>query len=161
LSSTSQGHRARTKQAHEPDDHYDDYEDISLASLAQFVLRPSRPPRLATQMGIMNMVDYKSGMHDVYKQRYSDPAQWQKEFDANIRFWLKFNADWYESIILSKANMTVDMKSIHWANLRSFNIPTVNEAIDICHANRMSSIIVMNCDWNEEVVAQFYANLYV
>jgi hypothetical protein len=46
--STSQGHHARTKQAHQPDDHYDDYEDISLDSLACFVLRPSLPPRPAT-----------------------------------------------------------------------------------------------------------------
>jgi hypothetical protein len=41
--STGQGHRARTKQAHQPDDHYDDYEDISLDTLSTFVLRPSRP----------------------------------------------------------------------------------------------------------------------
>jgi hypothetical protein len=98
--STSQGHRARTKQAHEPNDHYDDYEDISSDSLANFMLRPSMPPRLATQMGIMKMVDYKSGTHNVYKERYSDPTQWQKEFDADIRFWLKFNVDLYESVIL-------------------------------------------------------------
>jgi hypothetical protein len=44
---------------------------------------------------------------------YTDPAQWQKEFDADIRFWLKFNADWYEFVILSKDHMTIDMKSIN------------------------------------------------
>jgi hypothetical protein len=55
--STSQGHHARTKQAHELDDHYDDYEDISLDSLADYVLRPSKHPRLATTMGILKMVD--------------------------------------------------------------------------------------------------------
>jgi hypothetical protein len=53
------------------------------------------------------------------------------------------------------------MKSIHWDNLRSFNIQVVNEAIDICHSKGMTSIMAMNYDWNEEVVAQFYANLYV
>jgi hypothetical protein len=159
--STSQGHRARTKQAHEPDDHYDDYEDISLDTLVDSVLRPSRPPRPATQMGILKMVDYKSGSHDVYKERYSDPALWQKEFDADIRFWLKFNADWYESVILIKEHMTVDMKSIKWDTLRSFNIPAVNEAIGICHAKGLTSIMALNYDWNEEFIAQFYANLYV
>jgi hypothetical protein len=40
------------------------------------------------------MVDYKSGSLDVYKERYSDPALCQKEFDADILFWLKFNIDW-------------------------------------------------------------------
>jgi hypothetical protein len=60
-------------------------------------------------MGIVRMVDYTRGTHNVYKERYTDPAQWQKEFDADIRFWLKFNADWYESVILSKDHMT-----FHW-----------------------------------------------
>jgi hypothetical protein len=55
---TSQGHHCRTKQAHQPDDHYVDYEDISLDTLAGFVFRPSKPPRPATTMGILKMVDY-------------------------------------------------------------------------------------------------------
>jgi hypothetical protein len=159
--STSQGHHACTKQAHELDDHYDVYEDISLDSLADFVLRPSKPPRPATTMGILKMVDYKSGTHNVYKERYSDPGQWQKEFDADIHFWLKFNVDWYESVILCKEHMTMYMKSINWDTLRSFNIPAINKAIDIFHAKGMTSIMALNYDWNEEVIAQFYANLHV
>jgi hypothetical protein len=38
---------------------------------------------------------------------------------------------------------------------------SVNEAIDICHAKGLTSIMALNYDWNEEVIAQFYANLYV
>jgi hypothetical protein len=112
-------------------------------------------------MGIVRMVDYTRGSHNVYKERYTDPALWQKEFDAHIRFWLKFNADWYESVILSKENLTIEMKSIKWDNLRSLDILVVNEAIDICHAKGLTSIMGLNYDWNEEVIAQFYANLYV
>jgi hypothetical protein len=65
------------------------------------------------------------------------------------------------TLIICKEHMTVDMKSINWDALRYFNIPVVNEAIDICHAKGMISIMAMNCDWNEEVIAQFYANLHV
>jgi hypothetical protein len=53
------------------------------------------------------------------------------------------------------------MKYIHWDHLRSLNVLAVNEAIDICRAKGMTHIMAMNYDWNEEVVAQFYANLYV
>jgi hypothetical protein len=74
--SKGQGHRARTKKAHQPDDHYDDYEDISLDTLSSFILRPSVPPRPATQMGILKMLDYTRGSHNVYKERYTDPALW-------------------------------------------------------------------------------------
>jgi hypothetical protein len=112
-------------------------------------------------MGILRMVDYTRGSHNVYKERYNDPALWQKEFDSDIRFWLKFNVDWYESVILSKENLTIDMKSIKWDNLRSLNIPAVNETINICHAKGMTNIMGLNYDWNEEVIAQFYANLYI
>jgi hypothetical protein len=149
--SKGQGHRARTKQAHQPNDHYDDYEDISLDTLSSFILRPSIPPRPATQMGIVKMVDYTRGSHNVYKERYSDPALWKKEFDSDIRFWLKFNADWYESVILSKDHLTVDMKSINWELLRSLNIPVVNDAIDICHAKGMTNVMAINYDWNEDL----------
>jgi hypothetical protein len=83
-------------------------------------------------------VNYKSGSHNVYKERYTDPSLWQKEFDAYIWVLLKFNVDWYESVILSKEHLTVDMKSIKWDNLRSLNIPTVNEAIDIYHAKGLT-----------------------
>jgi hypothetical protein len=159
--STGQGHCARTKQAHQPDDHYDDYEDISLDSLSTFVLRPSLHPLPATQMGILKMVDYTRGSHNVYKERYTDPALWQKEFDADIRFWLKFNANCYESVILSKEHLTIEKKSIKWDNLRSLNISAVKEAIDICHAKGLTSIMALNYEWNEDDIAQFYANLYV
>jgi hypothetical protein len=81
-------------------------------------------------MGILKMVDYTRGSHNVYKKRYIDPALWQKKFDADIRFWLKFNADWYESVILSKEHLTIEMKSIKWDNLRSLNIPAVVGVLD-------------------------------
>jgi hypothetical protein len=63
-------------------------------------------------MGILKMVDYTRGSHNVYKERYTDPTLWQKEFDVDICFWLKFNAGWYESVILSKEHLTIEMKSI-------------------------------------------------
>jgi hypothetical protein len=53
------------------------------------------------------------------------------------------------------------MKSINWELLRSLNIPAVNDAIDICHAKGMTNVMAINYDWNEEVVTQFYANLYI
>jgi hypothetical protein len=93
-------------------------------------------------MGILKMVDYKSGSHNVYKERYTNPTLWQKEFDADIRLWLKFNVDRYESVILSKEHLTVDMKSIKWDNLRSLNIPAIKEAIDICHAKGWHLIMI-------------------
>jgi hypothetical protein len=80
--STEQSRRARTKHAHKPDSHYDDYLDISLDTLENFILRPQKPPCA----GIVRMEDYTKGSHDIYTLRYDDPAQYQKEFDIDPRF---------------------------------------------------------------------------
>jgi hypothetical protein len=53
------------------------------------------------------------------------------------------------------------MKSINWDYLFKIDLPVVREIEDACRRMRVSSIISFNCDWNEEVVAQFYATLYV
>jgi hypothetical protein len=37
-------------------------------------------------MRIVRMVVYTRGSHNVYKEGYTDPALWQKEFDADIQF---------------------------------------------------------------------------
>jgi hypothetical protein len=71
--STEQGHHDRNKHAHPPDAHYDDYEDISLVTLANFSLRPSIPPRPGVD-SVMHMVDYTKVIHDIYRERYTDPS---------------------------------------------------------------------------------------
>jgi hypothetical protein len=37
----------------------------------------------------------------------------------------------------------------------------VREVEDTCRRMNLSSIMSFCCDWNEEVIAQFYATLYV
>ena len=37
----------------------------------------------------------------------------------------------------------------------------VNEAVHVCDRMNLHTIMSFNCDWNEEVIAQFYATLYV
>jgi hypothetical protein len=44
-----------------------------LETLSSFILWPSIPPRPATQMGIVRMVDYTRGSHNVYKEGTPTP----------------------------------------------------------------------------------------
>ncbi|RLM77883.1 hypothetical protein C2845_PM12G07230 [Panicum miliaceum] len=53
------------------------------------------------------------------------------------------------------------MKSINWDYLFEIDLPVVREVEDACRRMNLSSIMSFNCDWNEEVVAQFYATLCV
>jgi hypothetical protein len=53
------------------------------------------------------------------------------------------------------------MKSINWDYLFEIDMPVVREVEEACRRMNVSSIMSFNYDWNEEIVAQFYATLYV
>jgi hypothetical protein len=106
-------------------------------------------------------VDYTKGKHDLYAKRYEDPSGFAKEQQGDILFWMNFHADWYASVILCKSHPTTEMKSINWDYLFEIDFPVVRKVEDACRKMYVFSIISFNCDWNEEVMAQFYATLYV
>jgi hypothetical protein len=47
------------------------------------------------------------------------------------------------------------MKSIKWEYLFEIDLPVVREVQDVCRRIHLTSIMSFNCDWNEEVIAQF------
>jgi hypothetical protein len=106
-------------------------------------------------------VDYTKGKHDLYAKRYDNPSRYDKEQQGDVRFWMNFHADWYDSVILRKSNPTTEMKSIDWDYLGDIDLPVVREVEDACRRMNVSSIMPFSRDWNEEVVAQFYSTLYV
>jgi hypothetical protein len=53
------------------------------------------------------------------------------------------------------------MKSINWEYLFEIDLPVVREVQDASRRMHLTSIMSFNCDWNEEVIAQFYSTLYV
>jgi hypothetical protein len=97
--------------------------------------------------------NYTKGNHDFYAKRYDDPSRYDKEQQGDVRFWLNFHADWYDSVILSKSHPTTEMKSINWDYLLDIDLSVVWEAQDACRRMNLTSIMSFNCDWNEEVVA--------
>ena len=79
----------------------------------------------------------------------------------NERFWLWFQADCYETVIMTKTHPTTEMKSINWTHLDDLDMPVVHQVVSVCDRMNLQTIMSFNCDWNEEIVAQFYATLYV
>jgi len=72
-----------------------------------------------------------------------------------------FYADWYETVIITKTHPTTEMKSINWTHLEDIDIPVVAEAISAYENMHLQPIMSFSYHWNEEVVSQFYATLYV
>jgi hypothetical protein len=134
----------------------------SLEYLERIILRMTPPTRLIdAQYHGVHPVDYKKGKHGIYAKSYDDPYWYHKEQNGDIHFWLIFHANWYDSDILCKSHPTTEMKSINWNYLFEIDMLVVREVTDACRRMNVSLIMSFNYDWNEEIVAQFYATLYV
>ena len=111
------------------------------------------------------MVNYKKGGSSVEHLRYSeDPAEVERIFRGDSRFWFPQQADWYESVIITMKHITTEIKWIDWNYLKRLASPlkeVVDAVYDRCHQMDLTEIMSFTCDWNEEVVAQFYATLHI
>ena len=141
----------------EPED-----DDINLSYLVDSMVSIRRPNRDRRDPA---MVNYKRGGNFVENLRYSDdPREEQRNFHGDIRFWFPHQADWYESVIMSYKHVTTEMKWIDWGYLKRLASP-VKEVVDVvydrCKEMDLDNIMSFQCDWNEEVVEQFYATFFI
>lgn len=142
--------------------HLDDNEAINLDALKMVILRMKKPTRRERpSFTPVHPVDYMKGRHDVRVLRYDDPSKYEKAFFGDVRFWLRFHADWYESVILCKSHPSTEMKSINWLYFNEVNLSVIEQVNEACNNKFLHLIMEFNHDWNEEVVAQFYATLYI
>jgi hypothetical protein len=119
--------RPRMKQASicRPTDEYAD--DIDLSYLETMVLSIMRPTRGAHDP---SMVNYKRGGNSISTLQYSeDPRYVERSFFGDVRFWFPHQADWYESVIITKKYVTTEMRWIDWDYLKRLSSP-VKEVVD-------------------------------
>ena len=112
-----------------------------------------------------SMVNYKRGGNSIENLRYSeDPREEEHSFFGDARFWFPHQADWYESVIMTMKHVTTEMKWIDWNYLRRL-ADLVKDVVDAvytrCQEMDLVDIMSFQCNWNEEVVAQFYATLFI
>jgi len=111
------------------------------------------------------MVNYKRGGNSIENLRYSeDPREEERSFFGDARFWFPHQFDWCESVITTKKHVTTEMKWIDWNYLKRL-AALVKDVVDAvyAHCQEMDLVDIMSfqCHWNEEVVAQFYATLFI
>nr|ABA98122.1 hypothetical protein LOC_Os12g27590 [Oryza sativa Japonica Group] len=63
-------------------------------------------------------------------------------------------------LIMARENPVVEMKWIDWAYMRKKNDEVFNQAMQVCHNKNLGDILALEYDWNEEVIAQFYATAF-
>lgn len=62
---------------------------------------------------------------------------------------------------MTKDHATTDRKYIDWDHLKAIQLPVIDELIKACKVQNLFNIMSLSCDQNEEVVAQFYATVFI
>nr|ABA98062.2 retrotransposon protein, putative, Ty1-copia subclass [Oryza sativa Japonica Group] len=93
------------------------------------------------------------------RDRLIDPET-QPEESQDPRFRTLTQLDWYNSVIMARDNPVVEMKWIDWTYMRKKNNEVFNQAMQVCHNKNLGDILALEYDWNEEVIAQFYATAF-
>jgi hypothetical protein len=117
--------------------------------------------RTGAQYNGHRTVNYMKGKHKFEEMRFQNYHRYDKEQQRDFRFWMWFHADWHETVIMTKTHPTTEMKSMDWGHLNELDVQVVTQAVDTCQNMHLQAIMSFNCHWNEEVVTQFYATLYV
>jgi hypothetical protein len=114
LTSGPKGSHARMKNASTGDEggRFDDDIDLSLYTKMVVLIHPPEWTRKDPKL-----VDYSKHANDISPLRFQDPWKLPQNFFCDDRFWRAHQADWYESVIITKKTITADMKFIDWQHL--------------------------------------------
>jgi hypothetical protein len=77
----------------------------------------------------------------------------------DYRFHSLFQQDFYESVFMTKSKLVANSQRIDWTNMENKNDPIFDKVIAACQAMHLRDILTFKKDWNNEVIAQFYATV--
>jgi hypothetical protein len=105
-------------------------------------------------------VDYmKRGMIvKARKERGKNPFNFRK--GRSVEFQTKFHQDFHESAILSKKYKVARSQYVDWQKFEEMQDPIFNEIIAQYKEKHIYKIMGFKYDWNNEIIAQFYATCY-
>jgi hypothetical protein len=128
------------------------------------VIRPAEVIDHVTERMRERCANWSKGKsREIKKKRYQDPFVWNKDpYVRDIRFHNEFQADFYDSVILGKKNQRVlEQRYIDWHGCLALQDRHLTKALAILEKRGLRDIMTMRYDWNEEVIAQFYATLWI
>jgi hypothetical protein len=71
-----------------------------------------------------------------------------------------FHQDLYESVLTPKSKLVANSQWIDCAYMESKHDPIFDSVIIACRAKHLRDIVASKKNWNNEVIAQFYATVY-
>jgi hypothetical protein len=106
-------------------------------------------------------ISYKGKMDLVREKRKENPWLVEKEPSMDYRFHMTFQWDFYESVIITKTRPVAMSQWINWTYMEGKHDTVFDEVVDACRAKHLRDVMPFQKSWNNEIIAQFYATLYV
>jgi hypothetical protein len=92
--------------------------------------------------------------------RKVDPRSQQKDV-SDYRFHTHFQQDIYDTVIVDRRRIVSKAQWIDWRHLEEQQDLIYDQVIAACESNHLKILMGIHYDWNVEVIAQFYATLYI
>jgi hypothetical protein len=77
------------------------------------------------------------------------------------RFQTAFQQGFYESVIIPKTMPMAISQWIGWNYMDDKGDRIFNEVVTACRAKHLRDVMSFRKNWNNEIIAQFFATLYV
>jgi hypothetical protein len=102
----------------------------------------------------------KGATKQVKKLRKVDPRSRQRDpFD--YRFHTQFQQDLYETVIMDMRKIMSEAQWVDWHHMEEQHDPIYDQVVATCESHHLKILMGAQYDWNMEVIAQFYATLFI
>jgi hypothetical protein len=97
----------------------------------------------------------------VREKRKENPRLVEKEHGIDYIFHTTFQQDFYESVIITMSKLVIISQWIDWTYMEAKHDTIFDEVVAACRAKHLRDVMSFQKNWNNEIIAQFYATLYV
>jgi hypothetical protein len=104
---------------------------------------------------------YKSKIDLVRKKRKENPRLVEKEPCIDYRFHTEFQHDFYESVIITETKPMAISQWIDWTYMEGKHDKIFDKVVGACRPKHLRDVMAFQKNWNNEIITQFFATLYV
>jgi hypothetical protein len=80
---------------------------------------------------------------------------------SDYRFHTQLQQDLYETVIMERRRIVSEAHWVDWHHIEEQQDPIYNQVITAFESHHIKKLMVVHYDWNIEVIAQFYATLFI
>jgi hypothetical protein len=106
-------------------------------------------------------ISYKGKTDLVRGKRKENSRLVEKEPVIDYRFHTAFQQNFYESVIITKTKPMAIFQWIGWTYMEGKHDKIFDEVVGACRAKHLRDVMAFQKNWNNEIIAQFFATLYV